>query len=321
VKIIKLTDLIVNFSDKGRKEAEAIMKAFEKIQKEGPKRPRESHPEKRSLKRSAKSESTESRATALSESTESNAVMPESTTSRAVTSDLKAVVPESMTVMLELTESKTLTSDLEAVESMVVMSESTLSWTDLSALLEVSFKSAEGQGKGTIDVISMIVGTESVPKEEKEPENSVSNTADTKNCISVTNSTNIEMGVWDKNAREEFEARCKRLLDTDRKDMHPVVSFAHKFNFTFKSLTFCQEVLVLTSARLGRRSLRSASGGDFIVPPTNTVMIQQQAYSVVGPSVWNSLSSGLRSLPQNFSGSFYVLLKTSFWLGLGQECL
>ena len=31
----------------------------------------------------------------------------------------------------------------------------------------------------------------------------------------------------------------------------------------------------------------------------------------VGPSAWNSLSSELYSLPQNLSGSFYKLLKTS----------
>lgn len=102
------------------------MKAFEQIQKEGPKRPKELHPEKRSRRRSAKSESTESRA-----------VMLESTVSKAVTSDPKAV----------MSESKTVTSDLRAVmsESKAVMSESAESKAVMSESKTVRSESTESK--------------------------------------------------------------------------------------------------------------------------------------------------------------------------------
>src|SRR6218665_1669885 len=35
-----------------------------------------------------------------------------------------------------------------------------------------------------------------------------------------------------------------------------------------------------------------------------------EAFSIVGPSVWNSLPSEIRSLPRDLSSSFYKLLKT-----------
>src|ERR1043165_6928025 len=76
--------------------------------------------------------------------------------------------------------------------------------------------------------------------------------------------------------------------------------------------TYLRELFTLTSACSGRRSLRSASRGDFMVPHTRSTTRQHRAFSIVGPSLWNSLPSDLRSLPRDFSGSFYKLLKTSF---------
>src|SRR6218665_3403926 len=83
------------------------------------------------------------------------------------------------------------------------------------------------------------------------------------------------------------------------------------------------ELFILTSACSGRRSLRSASKWDFLVPRARTATIQKMAFSIVGPSVWNGLPSDLRSLPRDISSSFYKLLKTLLfgraWAGSASE--
>src|SRR6218665_1816141 len=56
---------------------------------------------------------------------------------------------------------------------------------------------------------------------------------------------------------------------------------------------------ILTSACSGRRSLRSASKGDFLVPRARIATRQKRAFSIVGPSVCNGLPSELRSLPRD----------------------
>src|SRR6218665_1718979 len=88
------------------------------------------------------------------------------------------------------------------------------------------------------------------------------------------------------------------------------------------------ELFILTSACSGRRSFRSASKtgprGTFwchvlALPPDRKL----RAFSIVGPSVWNSLPSDLRSLPRDLSSSFYKLLKTLLfgraWAGSASE--
>src|SRR6218665_4020838 len=60
--------------------------------------------------------------------------------------------------------------------------------------------------------------------------------------------------------------------------------------------SYLLELFTLTSACSGRRSLRSASKGDFVVPRARTATRQKRAFSIVGPSVWNGLPSDLRSL-------------------------
>ena len=77
-----------------------------------------------------------------------------------------------------------------------------------------------------------------------------------------------------------------------------------------RSPVYLRELFTLTSACSGRRSLRSASRGDFIVPHARSATRQRRAFSIVGPSFWNSLPSDLRSLPRDLSESFYRLLKT-----------
>src|SRR6218665_3709819 len=74
--------------------------------------------------------------------------------------------------------------------------------------------------------------------------------------------------------------------------------------------SYLLELFILTLACFGRRSLRSASKGDFVVPRARIATRQKRAFSIVGLSVWNGLPSDLRSLPQDLSSSFYKLLKT-----------
>src|SRR6218665_915399 len=73
--------------------------------------------------------------------------------------------------------------------------------------------------------------------------------------------------------------------------------------------TYLLELFILTSSCTGRQSLRSASRGDFVVPHARTAIKQHRTFSIVGPSVWNSLPSEIRSLPRDLSSSFYKLLK------------
>ena len=70
------------------------------------------------------------------------------------------------------------------------------------------------------------------------------------------------------------------------------------------------ELFILTSYCTGRKSLRSTSRGDFLVPHAHTAIKQHSAFSIVGPSAWNSLPSELHSLQSDLSSSFYKLLKT-----------
>src|SRR6218665_742319 len=87
--------------------------------------------------------------------------------------------------------------------------------------------------------------------------------------------------------------------------------------------SYLLELFNLTSACSGRRSLRSATKGDFLVPRARTATRQKRALPIVGPSVWNDLPSELRSLPHDLSSSFYKLLKTLLfgraWAGSASE--
>src|SRR6218665_145897 len=82
-------------------------------------------------------------------------------------------------------------------------------------------------------------------------------------------------------------------------------------------------LFILTSSCTGRQSLRSASRGDFVVSHAHTPIKQRRGFSIVGPSVWNSLPSEIRSLQRDLSSSFYELLKTFIfawaWTGRASE--
>src|SRR6218665_3554653 len=60
----------------------------------------------------------------------------------------------------------------------------------------------------------------------------------------------------------------------------------------------------------GHRSLRSTEQGLLLVPFAHTAIMQNRAFSVVGPSLWNGLSLALRLFPRIVSNSFYAYLKT-----------
>src|SRR6218665_983727 len=60
----------------------------------------------------------------------------------------------------------------------------------------------------------------------------------------------------------------------------------------------------------GRHSLRSTEQGLLLVAFAHTATMQNRAFSVVGPSLWNVLSLALRLFPRIVSNSFYTHLKT-----------
>ena len=61
------------------------------------------------------------------------------------------------------------------------------------------------------------------------------------------------------------------------------------------------------------RHLRSAEQGLLHVPFAHTSTMQNRAFSVVGPLVWNGLPLALRSLPRVFSQKFLQQLKITLF--------
>jgi len=88
-------------------------------------------------------------------------------------------------------------------------------------------------------------------------------------------------------------------------------------------LPIFRSLFVLSSSCPGRRSLRSASRGDYLIPRSYTATKQNRTFSAAGPFIWNSLPLELRSLPRDFSRSFYSLLKAFLfpwtWAGSASE--
>ena len=77
---------------------------------------------------------------------------------------------------------------------------------------------------------------------------------------------------------------------------------------------YLSELFVLSSSCPGMRSLRSASR----ISRSDTATKRNRDFSAAGPSIRNGLPLELRSLPRDFSSSFYSLLKTFlFCPGLG----
>src|SRR6218665_2249551 len=84
---------------------------------------------------------------------------------------------------------------------------------------------------------------------------------------------------------------------------------------------YFSELFVPSSSCPGRRSLRSASRGDYLIPRSYTK--QNRAFSAAGPSIWNGFPFELRSLPRDFLSSFYSLVTTFVfaraWAGSASE--
>src|SRR6218665_16760 len=81
--------------------------------------------------------------------------------------------------------------------------------------------------------------------------------------------------------------------------------------------SYLLEIFTLSSACSSRRSLRSASKWDFVVPRARTATRHKRAFSIVGPSVWDGLPSDLRSLPRDLSSSFINSSRLSSLAGPG----
>src|SRR6218665_488267 len=119
-----------------------------------------------------------------------------------------------------------------------------------------------------------------------------------------------------------------------------VICVTHYTGFAFDSASFtellcwcvalssrhCLSLLAGTvspcslSTLIGRRALRSSSGGKLLVPHVNTSIMQRRAFSVAAPSIWNSLPSQIRLLPTSYTPLLYKLLKTDLFImvGLGE---
>ena len=72
---------------------------------------------------------------------------------------------------------------------------------------------------------------------------------------------------------------------------------------------YLTELCVPVSSLPGRRQLRSASTSDLVIPRTRSVTTGPRAFAACGPSVWNSLPTGLRGHGQSLD-DFGRKLKT-----------
>ena len=73
----------------------------------------------------------------------------------------------------------------------------------------------------------------------------------------------------------------------------------------------------------GRVRLRATTKGNFLVPRARTALMQSRAFSLVGPSLWNTLPPELKALQSDQYGAFYRMLKTFLfdlaWTGSASE--
>jgi len=76
---------------------------------------------------------------------------------------------------------------------------------------------------------------------------------------------------------------------------------------------YFQELYRPVSTLGGHRALRSSSGDKPLVPRVNTSTMQRCAFSVVAPSIWNSLPLQILLLPKSYTPLHYKLLKLIFW--------
>src|SRR6218665_2211794 len=73
---------------------------------------------------------------------------------------------------------------------------------------------------------------------------------------------------------------------------------------------YLQELCRHVSTLVGRQALRSSSVGKLLVPRVNTSTMQRRAFSVVAPSIYNSLSSQIRLLRLCFTRCLKLIFLT-----------
>src|SRR6218665_21996 len=106
-----------------------------------------------------------------------------------------------------------------------------------------------------------------------------------------------------------------------------VICVTHYTGFPFGSASFTgllccfgtvfsalQELCHPVSTLVGCRALHSSSGGK-LFPHGNTSTVQRCAFSVVAPSIWNSVSSQIRLLPKSRVGKNHDFLKKNQKIG------
>src|SRR6218665_2765622 len=69
--------------------------------------------------------------------------------------------------------------------------------------------------------------------------------------------------------------------------------------------SYLRDLCCPVSDLAARRVLRSAARGELLVPRARLAIMQQRAFSVVGPSSWNDLPVELRSLLMASPSKFY----------------
>ena len=74
--------------------------------------------------------------------------------------------------------------------------------------------------------------------------------------------------------------------------------------------TYLRELCCLISVVPGCRLLRSAEKGVLMVPFARTATMQNRAFSVAGPMIWNGLPLELRLHPGSLPETFLTKLKT-----------
>src|SRR6218665_1625892 len=79
------------------------------------------------------------------------------------------------------------------------------------------------------------------------------------------------------------------------------------------AVVYLQELCRPVSTLVGHRAPRSCSGGRLLLPRVSTSTIQRCAFSVVTPSIWNSLPLQIQLLQKSYTPLLYKLLKAGLF--------
>src|SRR6218665_730033 len=126
--------------------------------------------------------------------------------------------------------------------------------------------------------------------------------------------------------RFQVYAGCAPLAPPPTEDFVPYIPY---ISLVWRSLlglasTYLRDLCHTTMGIPDRRSLRSTEQGLLLVPFAHITAMQNRAFSVVGPSLWNGLSLVLRLLPRIVANFFYAHLKTFLFgrtgIGSAPDC-